>query len=89
MPKYTISTDSNSINVEHEAKHVLDLIGLEDGTLIRIAPTEFNVMQNGSLKPIDMDKIDPYMLDVFATFEGMEDRPKYPYLVVITDKSGG
>lgn len=82
MTTYNITSDTDQINIKNTAKHVIDLIGLKDGTIILISPTEYNVIENGGLKSIEAKNIDPTLLSIFAYFEKQPNKPKYPYLIV-------
>lgn len=85
MSTFNITSDTDNIHIRGTAKHVIDIMGLEDGTVILISPTEYNIIENGALKYIEAKHIDSTLLGIFSNFENVENKPKYPYMVIVED----
>lgn len=85
MTTLSIGSDDEQVKFRFKAKQVIDVVGMEDGAVIAISSTEFNVIRNGSLRVIKSSDIDPLILQGFEFFEKHLHKPKYPYMVVVID----
>jgi hypothetical protein len=71
-----------------KAKQVLDIVGLEDGTVIAISSTEFNIVKHGTLRIVDENDLDSATLDAFDEVNSRPNKPKYPYMVEFSKPVG-
>lgn len=85
MSHYTTLSSDRAINIKATAKQVVDLVGLEEGTVIKISSGEYNIIRDGVLKIADVSELDETMVSSFEVFEKHLLKPKYPYTVIIED----
>ena len=83
--KTSFGTDDDQIKMIFQAKSIASIVGLKDGTIMRLSSNEYGTIQNGAIAILATAEVPETFLNAYEKFESLDNPPKYPYLIELVN----